>query len=169
MLSTVAELGVPMVLMHMRGTPETMQSMTKYENIVEDVADALVRQSSRAEKAGVHRWLQVIDPGIGFSKDLGGNLALLRNLRALRAATGNLPVLVGTSRKGFIGKVTHVVDPKLRDPGTIASCIASLCLDSSAVDGCNIIRVHNVVDNKQAAMVMDAIRNFCESSSKHAN
>lgn len=163
MLQTVAELGVPMILMHMRGTPRTMQSMTDYggennSSVVEEVAGALVERSSDAAEAGIHRWMQIVDPGIGFAKDLDGNLALLKNIKAIRDATGNLPILLGTSRKGFIGKVSNVDVPKQRDPGTVASCVAALCLDSSAPDSsCNILRVHNVPDNKQAAMVMDAI------------
>lgn len=158
MLTTVAQLGVPVILMHMRGTPETMMSMTCYENVVDEVASALTERSRAAEEAGIHRWLQVVDPGIGFAKDLEGNLALLGNLSKLRKETGNLPLLLGTSRKGFIGRLTGVDVPAARDPGTIASCVAALCLDETAKRGCNLIRVHNVADNKQAMVIMDVIR-----------
>lgn len=165
MLSVTAELGVPMVLMHMRGTPETMQSMTDYEDVVEDVAESLRRQSVVAEEIGIHRWIQIVDPGIGFAKDLQGNLSLLRYLPVIRKHLDNLPVLLGTSRKGFIGKLSGVADPVDRDPGTIASCVAALCLEGpQKQSSCNIVRVHNVEAFVQAAAVMDAIR--CTKRSK---
>jgi dihydropteroate synthase len=158
MLGTVAGLGVPMILMHMRGSPETMLSLTQYDDVVQEVGNELQRRTEMAEKAGIHRWLQVVDPGIGFAKGLQENLRLLKNIGRIRTVTNNLPILLGASRKGFIGKLANVDVPSDRDPGTIASCIASLCLDDSAVD-CNILRVHNVAACKQAAKVMDAIRN----------
>ena len=180
MFRTVSELGVPMVIMHSRGTPATMQSMTFRTTTAAASCGrcraALAERSREAERAGVYRWLQVVDPGIGFAKDLDGNLDLLRNLRSVRAATGNLPLLLGTSRKGFLGELSGVDDPKRRDPGTIASCVTALCLDRLAASvsassgdttasddaslfggSCTILRVHNVADTKQAVMVMDAI------------
>ena len=158
MLPTVSRLGVPMILMHMRGTPETMQKMTVYEDVVEEVASAVEERSVAAETLGIHRWQQVVDPGIGFAKDLAGNLSLLGNLAKIRSQSGNLPILLGTSRKGFIGRVSGEEVPEKRDPGTIASNVAALCLDQTAADGCNILRVHNVADTVQAVKVMDAIR-----------
>jgi len=161
MWSTAAELAVPLVLMHMRGTPQTMQlpHMTQYDNVVLDVTTSLQERSLAAEQAGIHRWLQVVDPGIGFAKDLHGNLSLLRNLSTLRSRLGNLPILLGTSRKGFIGKVSGVKSPADRDPGSIASTVAALCLDrpDDYQRPCNIVRVHNVKDFVQATKVMDAI------------
>lgn len=160
MFRIVGELGVPMIIMHMRGTPETMQSLTNYDNVVLDVANTLNKQSKQAELFGIHRWKQIIDPGIGFAKELQGNLSLLRNISKIRSISDNLPVLIGTSRKGFIGKLTGVMEPKDRDPGTIASCVACICLDQTpSVQKCNIIRVHNVADCKQALVVMDNILN----------
>ena len=157
MLSTVADLGVPIVLMHMRGTPETMEILTDYDDVVEDVTKALLERSSEAEREGIPRWLQVLDPGIGFAKDLQGNLQLLKNLSAIRSMLGGAPILLGTSRKGFIGKITGEKIAEERDYGTVASCIAAICLNDG-LDSCNILRVHNVKGSKQAAMVMDAIR-----------
>jgi dihydropteroate synthase len=158
MLATVAELGVPMVLMHMRGTPETMQSMTEYDDVVTNVASSLKERSQAAESAGIQRWMQILDPGIGFAKDLQGNLLLLKSMPEIRSITGNVPLLLGTSRKGFIGKLTGVTDAKDRDPGTIASTVAAICIREKA-GSCNIVRVHNVADMKQGVIVMDAIRN----------
>ena len=79
MFATVAELGVAIILMHMRGTPETMQSMTEYEDVVAEVVVALLNRSRQAEKAGIPRWMQVLDPGIGFATHLRGNLLLLKH------------------------------------------------------------------------------------------
>lgn len=157
MLGTVAELAVPMVIMHMRGTPETMQSLTKYDDVVRDVAITLSEQSALGERVGVYRWLQIMDPGIGFAKDMEGNLKLLKNLNNLRLATGNLPILLGTSRKGFIGRLTGTAHADDRDPGTIATIVAALCLDDTARGGCNLVRVHNVAACKQATMIVDAM------------
>lgn len=162
MLDTVAELGVPMILMHSRGTPETMQSMTDYDDVVTDVANELVARSRRAEHAGIPRWIQVLDPGIGFAKDMKGNLLLLRHMSTLRSLLGDSPILLGTSRKRFIANIAHQYlrdkAPEEQDYGTVASCVAALCLEGDITDGCNILRVHNVQGMKHAALVMDAVK-----------
>lgn len=168
MLPTVAALRVPIVLMHMKGTPETMQTYASdYSNVVDDVTDALLKRCAAAEAAGIPRWMQIVDPGIGFAKDMEGNLSLLRHLNDLRANMGmaSTPILLGTSRKGFIGKLTGADNAEDRDFGSLASCVAAMCLGtgiSSNRDGlseaCNILRVHNVKAMKDAATVMDAIR-----------
>ena len=106
MLPTVAALRVPYCLMHMRGTPQTMTTLARYSpDPVADVVAELRGRVAAAEAAGVLRWDLIADPGIGFAKDLGHNLALLRGLRRLREGLGRLPVLVGVSRKRFIGTV----------------------------------------------------------------
>jgi dihydropteroate synthase len=162
MLQTVGKLGVPIILMHMRGTPETMQSLTLYDNVVNDVATTLLQLSIKAEQQhSIHRWMQIVDPGIGFAKDLRGNLLLLKNVASIRSMVQNLPILIGTSRKGFIGKITSVSQAVERDPGTLASCITAVCLDDNTVSitpKCNILRVHNVALCRQATLLMDAIR-----------
>ena len=169
MLPTVAELRVPVVLMHSRGTPETMGGLADYDGggqcgVVEEVARALLERSRAAEEAGIPRWMQILDPGIGFAKDLEGNLSLLKHYTGLRRKLGGFPLLLGTSRKGFIGKITGETDAKERDFGTVGSCVAALCLGNDGggrggIDslGCNILRVHNVKGAKQATSVMDAI------------
>jgi dihydropteroate synthase len=164
MFSTVGALGVPMILMHMRGTPETMQSLTSYQDIVVDVGTSLKYQSDTAAKEhSIHKWMQIVDPGIGFAKDLRGNLLLLQNIAALRRIVEDLPVLIGTSRKGFLGTITSVPLAEDRDPGTLSSCITALCLENhgsvSETAPCSILRVHNVAPCRQAVAVMDAIRN----------
>lgn len=167
MLPTVGELGVPMILMHMRGTPETMQEMTAYDSVVSNVANALSSLSIlAADECSIHRWQQMVDPGIGFAKDLRGNLLLLQNIAQIRSTVENLPLVIGTSRKSFIGSISGETDPHRRDAGTIASSVAALCLEGGTRSSdryrqrLSILRVHNVVDCKQAVMVMDAIRNI---------
>ncbi|CAJ1944535.1 unnamed protein product [Cylindrotheca closterium] len=162
MLETVAELRVPMILMHMRGTPESMQSMTKYENddVCGAVTGALIERSCAAESNGIHRWQQVLDPGIGFAKDNEGNLRLLKHTAtSMRQQLQGIPLLLGTSRKGFIGRITGESEASERDFGSVASVICALCLGSPTPSnlGCTILRVHNVKGTKQATLVMDAI------------
>lgn len=158
MLPTVAKLGVPMVLMHMRGTPQTMQSMTRYDNgVVQDVAKRLKERMEAAEAAGIPRWLQVVDPGIGFAKDMAGNLSLLKNLRTIRSMVEDAPMLLGTSRKGFIGRITGLEKAADRDFGTVASMVGPLCLEGQAVTP-TILRVHNVKATAEAVKIMDAIK-----------
>jgi len=163
MLSTVAELQVPIVLMHMRGNPESMQGLTDYDDeggVVDGVVRALLERSRAAEEAGIPRWMQILDPGIGFAKDMEGNLGLLKHYSELRTRLGDFPLLLGTSRKGFIGKLSGETVAEERDFGTVGSCVAALCLGNDGKDnslGCNILRVHNVKGAKQATAVMDAI------------
>ena len=173
MFATVAYLGVPMIIMHMRGNPKTMQSLTDYScgehddrgesnhGVVSVVARELMQCSAAAEAAGIPRWLQIVDPGIGFAKDMHGNLSLLKGVNSLRRYCDNLPLLFGPSRKGFIGTITGETNPEDRDYGTIAACLASLQSSSGdcEIDGAsNILRVHNVKAVKEAVMVYDAIR-----------
>ena len=156
MLSVVSSLAVPMIIMHMRGNPKTMQTMTNYSEeeggVVASVADELKKRSQAAEEAGIPRWMQMVDPGIGFAKDLDGNLTLMREAELLRELCLGMPFLYGPSRKGFIGKITGEAAPERRDYGTIAACLA--CIKGG---GSTILRVHNVRAVKQALQVFDAI------------
>lgn len=178
MLHTVAELQVPIVLMHSRGTPETMQTMTGYDDVVSSVATALEERSRAAQATGIPRWLQVVDPGIGFAKDLDGNLQLLKHACGKLRENGDtdsrlrrMPLLLGASRKGFIGKLTGETDPQQRDFGSAAACVVSLLMNdhhnkenddgqtaSRFQTDCCIVRVHNVKGIKQSLMIMEAIR-----------
>jgi len=163
MLPCVASMGVPMILMHMRGNPKTMQAMTNYttdtnSGVLSGVVLELMERSKAAEAAGIPRWLQVLDPGIGFAKDVDGNLSLLKGSGVLRANCGNMPFLFGPSRKGFIGKVTGETDPAERDFGTIAACLVSIENKEEIRDACNILRVHNVKAVKQAVLTYEAIK-----------
>ena len=136
----IAELAakrrVPIALMHMLGTPATMQVEPSYDDVVTEVLDFLLERADRAEHLGVPKDMIFIDPGIGFGKTLEHNLLLLKNIDKF-VATG-CRVLVGTSRKSFIGKITGRENPSERIYGT-ASTVA-LC----AVAGVSIVRVHDV-------------------------
>jgi len=158
MLPTAADLSVPIVLMHMRGTPETMQTMTEYRNVVGEVAESLRLLSERAEQHGIPKYMQILDPGIGFAKNFEGNLLLIRHLDKIQKACGNVPMLLGPSRKGFIGKITGEKVAEMRDFGTAAACVASaMSGNENGFSPSHIFRVHNVKGVKQALMVADAL------------
>lgn len=133
-----AERQAPVVLMHMLGTPATMQVEPRYDDVVAEVLDFLLERAKRAERLGVPRDMVFIDPGIGFGKTLEHNLLLLKNIDKF-VATG-YRVLVGTSRKSFIGKITGRENPSERIYGT-ASTVA-LC----AAAGASIVRVHDIAE-----------------------
>jgi dihydropteroate synthase len=145
----VATEKVPVVLMHMQGTPRTMQMAPHYDDVLREVQDFLAAQVRFAVDAGVDPENIIIDPGIGFGKTLEHNLTLLRNLAVL-AAMGH-PLLVGASRKAFIGRILGV-EPEERLEGSLGAAVAAV------LGGAHIIRVHDVNENRKAIGVADAIR-----------
>jgi dihydropteroate synthase len=136
MLPVVAALGVPIILMHCRGTPQTMQQLTEYQDVVAEVRDWLADRATAAIAAGISPHQIGVDPGIGFAKTLPQNLALLRHLGALKSL--NCPILVGVSRKSFIGQILDQPDPQQRVWGTAAA--AALAVGQ----GADLLRVHDV-------------------------
>lgn len=144
------ERGVPVILMHMLGTPATMQAEPKYQDVVAEVLDYLLNRANRAERHGVTKENIFIDPGIGFGKTLQHNLSLLKNIDKFVAS--GYRVLVGTSRKSFIGKITGQKDPAKRIFGTAAT--VALC----AAAGVSILRVHDVAQMADVIKVTKAIR-----------
>ena len=150
MTALCAERGVEVVIMHMLGTPRTMQRDPRYENVVAEVLEFLLGQAVRATDAGVERERIWIDPGIGFGKTVEHNLALLA-ATAEFAATG-LPVLLGPSRKTFIGKIDGSKEDR-RLGGTIAACLEAMR------GGAAMVRVHDVPAVVQAIRVATAIEN----------
>ncbi|MGZ3479055.1 MAG: dihydropteroate synthase, partial [Myxococcaceae bacterium] len=146
----VADAGAALVLMHIQGTPETMQVDPCYDDVVAEVIASLAAGIERAVSAGVQRDRIWVDPGIGFGKTVGHNLFLLRHLAELRVL--GAPILVGTSRKRFLGVLAGGIPPELRLPGSLAS-IAS----TAALRGADVVRVHDVADVRQALAVADAI------------
>jgi 2-amino-4-hydroxy-6-hydroxymethyldihydropteridine diphosphokinase/dihydropteroate synthase len=154
MLPTAAKLGCTISLMHMRGTPETMQNLTDYpDGIIETVGRELLERVRAAEVAGIRRWRIILDPGIGFAKTQDQNLELLRRFDELRNYKGleNFPWLVGTSRKAFIGRITGVKEARERVWGTAASIAAAV------QGGADVVRVHDVNEMAQVAKMADAI------------
>jgi dihydropteroate synthase len=145
----VAERRVPAVLMHMRGTPADMASRAVYADVVGEVERELSEALERAVRAGIHEDRILLDPGLGFAKTAEQSLALLAALPRLRRL--GRPLLVGPSRKSFVGKVTGAsVDERL--PGTLAAVAACV------LAGVEVIRVHDVAAARQAAQVAAAIR-----------
>jgi len=149
MAGVCAEAGVEVVLMHMLGTPRNMQDSPQYEDVVAEVAEFLAVQTGVAEAAGIDRGKIWIDPGIGFGKTVDHNLALLGATR--RFDDMNLPVLVGPSRKRFIGELAGGVPETKRIGGTIAACLAAMS------GGASMVRVHDVAPVVQALRVASAI------------
>ncbi len=146
MAETVASHEAVLIAMHIKGTPKTMQQNPAYENVVEEVASSLSRSVEIARGAGIgHVW---IDPGLGFGKKLEHNLSLIKNLR--RFAELKCPIVIGPSRKAFIGMLLNLpVDQRIE--GTAAAAAASI------LQGANILRVHDVKEMKRIAVVVDAI------------
>jgi dihydropteroate synthase len=149
MAHLVAAEKVPIVLMHMQGTPQTMQAEPRYQDVLREVRDFLTARVRFAIEAGVARGNIIIDPGIGFGKTLDHNLTLLGGLRAF-ASVGQ-PLLVGASRKTFIGKLLGV-EPQERLEGSLAAAVAAV------FGGAHILRVHDVKETRRAIRVADAIR-----------
>ncbi len=150
MLDVVAAAGAGFVAMHMQGEPRTMQVDPHYDDVVREVGAFLVERLDAARAAGIADDALMADPGIGFGKTTDHNLALLASLPELIAAVG-VPVLVGTSRKTFLGRITDEADPAARDAATLATAVWAL------ERGAAMVRVHDVRGAVQAAAVLGAM------------
>lgn len=154
-LETAAALDVPVCLMHMQGTPRTMQRAPAYENVVEDVRAFLAGRIERCLEAGMDRGRLVVDPGFGFGKNMSHNATVLRDLQRL----DNLgcPILIGLSRKSFIGNILDLpVTERLY--GSIAAAVLG------AWNGARIVRVHDVAATVQALKVTDFVARTYENN-----
>jgi dihydropteroate synthase len=149
MAEVVAGCGAGVVLMHMRGSPRTMQDDPRYDDVVVDVARELRTALARARHAGISPERTLIDPGIGFGKTLEHNLALLHRLGTLRSL--GRPLVLGASRKSFLGRLTGVPLPADRMPGSVA--VAAL----AAALGVEVLRVHDVAETVQAVRAAQAV------------
>ena len=149
MLETVASLNVPIILMHIRGNPKTMQSLTDYQDVVAEVKEFLNEQVNKAIACGIDRDKIIIDPGIGFAKKAEQSLELLQRLSELKEL--ELPILVGVSRKSFLRPILNKDDPKERIWGTAAACYGAIAR------GADILRVHDVTQMYDVCRVADAI------------
>jgi dihydropteroate synthase len=149
MLSTVARLGVPIILMHIRGTPQTMQQLTNYTDLSGEIMAFLRSRIEAAVAAGIPRHQIAIDPGLGFAKTGPQNIELLRDLSAFQEL--DCPILVGPSRKSFIGAILDQPDPTQRVWGTASACCAAIA------GGADILRVHDGPQMSDVCRVADAI------------
>lgn len=144
-----AESGAGLIIMHMRGNPRTMQSLTEYQDLLNDIRSYFVERIDVARSAGVKQRQIAIDPGIGFSKTADQNLRIIHNLKKIRV--DDYPMVLGVSRKSFIGAITHREASKrsMGTAGAVAACI---------LYGADIVRVHEVGAMREVAAVVDAIR-----------
>lgn len=149
MAATVAETGAGLFLMHTRGTPREMQQHTEYDDLLGEVTAYLRCSIDRALAAGIPQTALAVDPGIGFGKSVSGNLLLLQRLGELHCL--GCPILLGTSRKSFIGRILGQEDPSRRGAGTLATVALGVA------QGARIFRVHEVRAAKEAALVAWAV------------
>ncbi len=147
MIQVAARYHVPVVAMHMKGTPKTMQENPVYQDVVREIKAFFKERITAARKAGIEDI--IIDPGIGFGKTLEHNLCILKNLGELKSL--GCPILVGPSRKAFIGAITGAPVTE-RLSGSLAAVVVSI------MNGAHIVRVHDVRECSQAIHVVDAIR-----------
>lgn len=143
-----ARAGVPVVLMHMKGTPENMQVQPTYDDLLGEVLEFLSEAVERAVRAGIHRDRILIDPGIGFGKTFDHNLILIRELPRFRSL--GCPILIGSSNKSFIGHILNRTVEE-RDAGTMATVAAAV------IKGAHVVRVHNVQMAVDTVRMVDAI------------
>lgn len=148
-LATAAELGVPVVLMHMQGEPATMQDQPEYEDVVSEVRRFLADRVFACEMAGIARSRLLLDPGFGFGKKLEHNLELLARLGEFSEL--GLPLLVGLSRKSMIGRLTGRERPADRLAGSLAAALLAV------EQGAAILRVHDVAATREALAVREAV------------
>jgi dihydropteroate synthase len=149
MASIAAEAKVPVVLMHMKGTPENMQKNPTYDDLIPEILDFLKNAERRAMAAGIKEDLIIVDPGIGFGKTFDDNLKIIRDLSRFHVL--QKPVLLGPSNKAFIG---HILDkePNRRDTGTMAT-IAYIVMN-----GAHIVRAHNVKKTVETIKMIEVIK-----------
>lgn len=147
----VAKHKAKIVIMHMQGNPQTMQQKPVYENILKEISDYFSERIERAISAGIPMENIILDPGIGFGKTLDHNITILKNIAHLKS-TFSCPILIGTSRKSFIGTLTGKQDPQDRIFGTASSVAISIA------NGADIVRVHDVKEMRDVAKVVDALK-----------
>lgn len=148
MVKVVKRFDVPVILMHMKGRPRTMQRNPHYNDVISEIYHFLEERINWAKKHGVDENKIIIDPGIGFGKTLNHNLEIIRRLREFRSL--GRPILIGTSRKSFIGMILNL-SPQERLNGTLASCALAI------TNGVDVLRVHDVKQVKQLVKVMDKL------------
>ncbi|RUA08604.1 MAG: dihydropteroate synthase, partial [Fusobacteria bacterium] len=151
MAKVVAKYNAPIIIMHIKGTPKTMQNDPKYKDLIGEISDKLESSIEIAIKAGIKAENIILDPGIGFGKTFDDNLKLIDKLGKLRKI--GYPILIGASRKGFIGEILGT-PPLERVEGNLAVAVLS------AYNGASIIRVHEVKETKQALKIVNRMKNL---------
>ncbi len=149
MIEVAKDFACPVVIMHMQGTPKTMQISPRYQDVVKEVKDFLQERKEYLIEQGISEEKIIIDPGIGFGKTFDHNITLLKNITSFKEIGS--PILVGASRKGFIGEILKKTPPE-RDAGTVG--VSIWCY----LQGVNILRVHNVSFNKDAIEVFKVLQ-----------
>jgi dihydropteroate synthase len=155
MLELASHKNIPIIIMHMKGIPKNMQNSPQYQNVIEEIKSFLKKRVETALKSGIKKNKIIIDPGIGFGKRLKDNLKIIGNLNSFNEL--DLPILIGVSRKSFIGNLLNVT-PDQRIEGTIASSLISV------LQGAHILRTHDVASLKKALIVTEAIMNEADSN-----
>ncbi|MDQ6761204.1 MAG: dihydropteroate synthase [Bacteroidota bacterium] len=148
MIETVASLEVPYIAMHMKGVPETMQQQAIYDDVTKEVFDFFIKKIDQCQKAGIKD--VIIDPGFGFGKNISHNFTLLKNLSLLKLL--DVPILAGISRKGTIYKTLNISADEALNGTTVINTIA-------LQNGATILRVHDVKEAKEIAILLEAYRN----------
>ena len=150
MIDTVARFNIPVIIMHMKGNPQNMQLNPKYKDIIYEILDFFKKKIKIAIQSGINRKMIILDPGIGFGKTVQHNFELLSRLNELNVL--ELPIMIGPSRKSFIG-ITLDLPPEDRVEGTAAAVSAGV------MNGASIVRVHDVKSMKRVVKIIDMIRN----------
>ena len=157
MLAVVSDFGAAYVVMHMRGTPRTMQLAPHYDDVVGEVSAELHRRVERALAAGVDARAILADPGIGFAKNAEHNLALLRALPSIAVSVG-VPLLVGTSRKSFLARIVGAENMAARDENMAARDDATLATTVWCFEqGAALVRVHDVAGSRRAVELLETM------------
>ena len=151
MIDTVARLNIPIIIMHMKGNPLNMQLNPRYKDIINEILDFFKKKIKIAIQSGINRKMIILDPGIGFGKTVQHNFELLSRLNELNVL--ELPIMIGPSRKSFIG-ITLDLPPDDRIEGTAAAVSAGV------MNGASIVRVHDVKSMKRVVKIIDKIRNI---------
>ena len=149
MAKVVARHRVPVILMHMQGLPGNMQDKPKYKDVVKEIIDFLKERITFSREAGIRAENIIIDPGIGFGKTTGHNLQIINKLKEFKML--GKPVLLGPSRKRFIGNILDL-PPEEREEGTLASCVIAV------MNGVNLLRVHEVAKIQRGVKIAEAIQ-----------
>jgi len=150
MATVVAHYEADLVIMHMRGTPRSMQSNTDYNDLLGEIEEALMAKVALAREAGIPAHRVILDPGIGFGKAPKDNVTLIQQVQRWKAHGHR--VMIGASRKSFLGQLTGVSDPKKRLAGSLGAALAA------AENGADILRVHDVKETRDALTVFQACR-----------